>query len=99
MFYVFTFHFFLNLVNRAKQFKIIYQNIRGMKSKVDSLTKLVEYRKPTIFCLVETHLEKDEEVAIPGYETIYRNDKAANSGCILVAVKDNIKTVTMETHT
>ena len=70
-----------------------------MKSKVDSLTKLVEYQKPTIFCLVETHLEKDEEVAIPGYETIYRNDKAANSGCILVAVKDNIKTVTMQTHT
>ena len=67
-----------------------------MKSKVDSLTELVEDQKPTIFCFVETHLEKEEEeVAIAGYETIYRNDKAANSGRILVAVKDNIKTVTM----
>ena len=48
---------------------------------------------------MQTHLEKEEEeVAIPGYETIYRNDKTANSGGILVAVKDNIKTVTMQTH-
>ena len=68
-----------------------------MKSKVDSLTELVENQKPTIVCLVETHLEK-EEVAIPGYEKICRNDKAANSGGILVAVKDNIKTATMQTH-
>ena len=79
-----------------KQFQIIYQNIRGMKSKVDSLTELVEDQKPTIVCLVETHLEKEEEVAIPGYETIYRNDKTANS--ILVAVKEIIKTVTIQTH-
>ena len=83
--------------NELKQFKIIYQNIRGMKSKVDSLTELVEDQKPTIVCLVETHLEK-EEVAIPGYETIYRNDKTASSGGILVAVKGNRKIVTMQTH-
>ena len=69
-----------------------------MKSKVDSLTELVEDQKPTIFCLVETHLEKKEEVAISGYETMYRNDKTANSGVILVAVKESIKTVTMQTH-
>ena len=82
-----------------KQFKIICQNIRGMKSKLDSLTELVEDQKPTIACLVETYLEKEEEeVAIPGYETIYRNYETTNSEGILVAVKDNIKTVTMQTH-
>ena len=81
-----------------KQFTIVYQNIRGMKSKVDSLTELVEDKEPTIVCLVETHLQKEEEVAIPGYETIYRNDKTANSGEILVAVKGNIKTMNMQTR-
>ena len=69
-----------------------------MKPKVDSLTELVEDKEPTIVCLVETHLQKEEEVAIPGYETIYRNDKTANSGEILVAVKDNIKTMNMQTR-
>ena len=88
----------MKIKNELKQFKLIYQNIRGMKSKVNSLREMVEDQKPRIVCLVETHLEKEEEVAIPGYETIYRNDKTTNSGGILVAVKDNIKTVTMQTH-
>ena len=88
----------MKIKNELKQFKIIYQNIRGMKSKANSLTELVEDQKPRIVCLVEIHLEKEEEVAIPGYETIYRNDETTNSGGILVAVKDNIKTVTMQTH-
>ena len=79
--------------NELKQFKIIYQNIRGIKSKVDSLAEMVEDQKHAIACLVEK-----EEVAIPGYETICRYDKSANSGGILVAVKNNIKTVTMQTH-
>ena len=79
--------------NELKQFKIIYQNIRGIKSKVDSLAEMVEDQKHAIVCLVEK-----EEVAIPDYETIYRYDKSANSGGILVAVKNNIKTVTMQTH-
>ena len=88
----------MKIKNELKQFKIIYQNIRGMKSKVNSLTELVEDQKPRTVCLVDTHLEKEEEVAIPGYETIYRNDKTTNIGGILVAVKENIKTVTMQTH-
>ena len=54
---------------------------------------MVEDQKHAIVCLVEK-----EEVAIPGYETICRYDKSANSGGILVAVKNNIKTVTMQTH-
>ena len=83
----------MKIKNELKQFKIIYQNIRGIKSKVDSLAEMVEDQKHAIVCLVEK-----EEVAIPGYETICRYDKSANSGGILVAVKNNIKTVTMQTH-
>ena len=46
-------------------------------------------------CLVETHMQEEEEI-IPGYETIYRNDKTSNSGGIIIAVKDTMKTITMQ---
>ena len=32
----------------------------------------------------------------PGYETIYRNYKTWNSGGIMIAVKDTLKTITMQ---
>ena len=77
-------------------FKLYYQNVRGIKSKIDSLIELVDDFDPTIICLVETHLLKEEEIKIEGYSTIFRNDNTVNSGGILIAVKDNIKTVTLE---
>ena len=55
----------------------------------------MEDQKPTIVILVETHLGKKEEVAIPGYETIYGNDKTANRGGIIV---ETIEIETMQTH-
>ena len=41
-------------------------------------------------------MQEEEEIAIPGYETIYRNDKTSDSGGIIVAVKDTMKTITMQ---
>ena len=52
--------------------------------------------QPTLICLVETHLQKDEEIRIPGYSQIFRNVRSGNSGGIMLAVKENIKTVTLE---
>ena len=49
-------------------FTTFYQDIRGIKSKVDSLTETVNDTIPTIICLVETHMLKEEEIRIPGYE-------------------------------
>ena len=53
--------------------------------------------QPILICLVET-LTKEEEIRIPGYSQIFRNDKSGNNGGImlLLAVKENIKTVTLE---
>ena len=45
--------------NVPKHFKIFYQNIRGIISKVDSLTETVDDTNPTIICLVETHMLKE----------------------------------------
>ena len=82
--------------NALKHFTIFYQNIRGIKSKVDSLTETVDYTNPTIICLVETHMVKEVEITIPGYETVFREDRTNNSGGIMIAVKGNIKTISMQ---
>ena len=39
-------------------------------------------------------MQEDEEIAIPWYETIYRNDETQNSGRVIIAVKDAMKTIT-----
>ena len=41
-------------------------------------------------------MQEEEEITIPGCETTYRNDKTSNSGGILIAVKDTLKTITMQ---
>ena len=67
-----------------------------MKSKVDSLQELVDDCQPNLLCLVETHMQEEEEIRIPGYLTIFRNDKTSNSGGIIITVKDTVKTITMQ---
>ena len=52
--------------------------------------------QPILICLVETHLQKEEEIRIPGYSQIFRNDRSGNSGGIILAIKESIKTVTLE---
>ena len=47
--------------NALKHFTIFYQNIRRINSEVDSLTETVDDTNPTIKCLVETHMLKEEE--------------------------------------
>ena len=46
------------ITNALKHFTVFYQNIRGMKSNVDSLTETADDTNPTIICLVETHMLK-----------------------------------------
>ena len=50
-----------------------------MKSKVDSVQELEDDCQPNLLCIVETHMQEEEEIAIPGYETIYQNDKTSDS--------------------
>ena len=52
--------------------------------------------QPILICLVETHLQREEEIRIPGYSQIFRNNRSGDNGGIILAVKENIKTVTLE---
>ena len=36
--------------------------------------------------LVEMHLQKGEEIRIPGYILIFRNDRLGNSGGIIIII-------------
>ena len=41
--------------------------------------------------MVQAHIQKEEEIQIPGYNLLCRNDRSANIGRILINVRDNIK--------
>ena len=53
--------------NTLRDFKIYYQNVKGLKSKT------IDNYESTLICLVETHLTKEEQTQIPGYN-FFRND-------------------------
>ena len=81
--------------NALRKFTIVYQNITGLKSKVDSVQELVDDWQSNLLCVVETHTQEEEEIEMPGCDTIYKNDKTSNSGGILITVKDILKTIFM----
>ena len=41
-----------------KNFKIYYQNVRALKSKLDSLQQMIEDYQPALVCIVETHMQR-----------------------------------------
>ena len=52
--------------NALRKFIIVYQNIRGLKLKVDAVQELVDDCQPNLLCLVETHMQEEEEIRTPG---------------------------------
>ena len=57
---------------------------------------MIDDYQPALVCIVETHMQKEEEIQIPGYSLVYHNDRSANSGGILRGVRDNIKNISVE---
>ena len=80
-----------------QKFKIYYDNIRGIKSKISSLEEIVEMINPTIICLTETNLRQEDEIKIEGYK-IYRNDREKEGGGVLIAIKNELEKMTIETE-
>ena len=57
---------------------------------------MIDNYQPTLVCIVEIYMQKEEEIQIPGYSLLYRNDRSANNGRILIEVKDNIKNISLK---
>ena len=74
-----------------KKCTVWYQNMRGVKSKFDSLLEKVEEYEPAILCLTETHLLEKETFEIDGYNTELRNDRDNFGGGIVIAVSKKIE--------
>ena len=77
-------------------FKVFYQNPRGLNSKVDPLMETVSDYQTMLICLIETHLQKEVEIRIPGYSRIFLNDRSGISGSIILELKENIRPFTLE---
>ena len=82
--------------NTFKKLKIYYVNIRGIKSKIKSLQKIIDNEKPHIICINETKLEKNEKIELRGYKTFYNNNKNGKGGT-LIAVRGKLDKIAIET--
>ena len=69
--------------------------MRRLKSKIDALDETIDDYKPNLISLIETHLAKEEQISMPGYE-IYRKDGTKNSKEILKTERNSIKTISVE---
>ena len=45
-----------------KNFKIYYVNIRGIKSKLESLKQIINEQNPTVIAITETNLKENDDV-------------------------------------
>ena len=57
---------------------------------------MIDDYQPALVCIVETYMQKEEEIQMPCYSLVYCNDRSENSGGILIAVRDNIKNISLE---
>ncbi len=71
----------------------MYVNIRGYKSKFESLLEKIEEIEPTIFSITETHLMEAQYIKkIKGY-VLYRNDRDNYGGGIIIGVKEELQNI------
>ena len=78
-----------------KSCKFYYLNIRGLKSKIESLKEIIIVENPEVRGIVETMLDGKHKVVMEG-NTVYRNDRNGDGGGILIAIKDVLKRIMVE---
>ena len=61
--------------NKLKSLKIYHVNIRGIKSKVSALGRILEEEKPHIVCLNETLMRPNEGVEVHKNYKFYHNSE------------------------
>ena len=79
------------------RFKVWLHNVRGIKSKIESLKDKIDEVQPTVICITETHLAEAEDLKLDGYE-VYRNDRNNEGGGVLIAVRTEIENICTIVH-
>ena len=72
--------------NALKKFKIMLNNTRGLRTKEAMMKRIVLEENPVIFACVETKLNKEDKVEIPGY-LISRVDRVEDGGGVMLAYR------------
>ena len=102
-----------NNKNKLKKITILFQNVRGIKCKWESMQIIAEEYAPSIICLVETHLgkrkipddddfeeENDNELEeIDDYKVIRKDRECGNGGGCLIAIRKELKKLITEIET
>ena len=57
-----------------RKFKVLYMNIRGLKSKLGSLCEVMKEEQPEILGIVETMLDDKDDIQIDDYDYDYEID-------------------------
>ena len=57
---------------------------------------MIDDYQPALVFIVETHMQKDKEIQMPGYSLVYCNDRSANSWGMLIGVRNNVKNSSLE---
>ena len=82
--------------NALDQFKILLNNVRGYKSKETMLKRIVAEEEPVIMAIVETKLNDEDVVEIPGYK-VKRVNRDEEGGGVMLLYRKCLKKVLIVT--
>ena len=65
---------------QLEKLKILTINVRGLKSKLKSVESVLQTHGTHLAGITETHLDKGEEITLPGYIWIGKTRKNQDGG-------------------
>ena len=84
-----------SMAKNLSQLKMYFVNVRGIKSKIEQVRKIIKEEDPDIIGMVETMMAEKDELEIEGYKML-RNDRNEEGGGVMVAVKEKYKNIVIE---
>ena len=77
--------------NRGQTWRLLYANVRGLKSKLNCTKNIFEEAEPDIALFSETHLTENKGMKIEGYTYFGRSRSKGKGGGVGIFVKDEKK--------
>ena len=71
--------------------KILYANVRGLKSKLRDIKMILFDTEPDIVAFIETNLKTEEKIAVSGYTWVGINWQHKEGGGVGYFIKNTIK--------
>ena len=81
---------------RKENIRLMYANVRGLKSKTTSLYDNITTYKPHIVCLVETMLSPQDIFVLPGYKTFKCTRQNIPGGGVMIMIAQQYANTTTD---